>query len=197
MARGGGGGKISFLAYSFIDDVHCLLLGTSRLPHTIRRGSMLSILASIIVRIILAASPVPPPLLVQLSNNLSFQFIVGAGFGLLAWIHQILFCRPRGDWEDPSIVGRNRLASHTPLGYFSSAAELQESKCKSPFVGSNIISLNGDWDFALGTDASFDSFTKKDYKPVTIGDDGPLWSKLVVPSNWVNLNFFVSSHFCQ
>ena len=67
------------------------------------------------------------------------------------WIFHIIFCSPRGDWENPSIVGINRLPCHTPLGYFSSLADLHASGYKSPFKGDNIISLDGQWDFAFGT----------------------------------------------
>jgi beta-galactosidase len=80
------------------------------------------------------------------------------------------------DWENPRVVGRNKLAAHVPLVSFpSEGAALRLGAERSP----DRRLLNGDWYFhwSPNPDAAPDAFFGADYD-----DSG--WDTLPVPANW-------------
>ena len=80
------------------------------------------------------------------------------------------------DWENPRVVGRNKLAAHVPLAPFADeGTALRLPQDRSPFRRT----LNGDWRFcwAPNPDAAPDDFYRADY-------DDAAWDTLPVPANW-------------
>jgi beta-galactosidase len=80
------------------------------------------------------------------------------------------------DWENPGVVGRNKLAAHVPLAPFvDEGTALRLPQDRSPFRHT----LNGDWRFAWAPnpDAAPDDFYRPDY-------DDAAWDTLPVPANW-------------
>ena len=84
--------------------------------------------------------------------------------------------RPRRDWDDPQVTGRNRQLTHVPWGaYADAAAALKGDRRASPFVKS----LNGDWAFhwAPRPEAVPEGFWAPEF-------DDRSWVRLAVPGNW-------------
>jgi beta-galactosidase/beta-glucuronidase len=80
------------------------------------------------------------------------------------------------DWENPAVVGRNKLPGHTPLGAYPDAASaLAGDRAASPYVQS----LNGQWKFhlACNPDAAPEGFYRAEY-------DDEAWADIAVPGNW-------------
>ena len=77
------------------------------------------------------------------------------------------------DWEDPQVIGINKLEYHSTLQLPS----LQD-KCKE------IHSLNGEWAFHWSKDpwSKFEDFYKEDF-------DISSWDKIKVPGNWQTQGF--------
>jgi len=80
------------------------------------------------------------------------------------------------DWENPEIIGRNKLDAHaTMMSYSSKEQALLGDKAKSPWFKS----LNGSWKFNYApkpADRPID-FYKTDFQDKT-------WAEIEVPSNW-------------
>lgn len=81
------------------------------------------------------------------------------------------------DWENPQIVGINKLQAHaTGLPYPDEATALQRDPTLSPWV----CDLNGDWTFSLVANPNSvpEGFWNPEY------DTGD-WATIPVPSNWM------------
>ena len=80
------------------------------------------------------------------------------------------------DWENPEIIGRNKLDAHaTMMSYSSKEQALLGDKAKSPWFKS----LNGSWKFNYApkpADRPID-FYKTDFQDKT-------WAEIEVPSHW-------------
>jgi len=88
---------------------------------------------------------------------------------------QSSFAQKLNDWENPNIVGINKLAAKASFFAFINKAEAKKEK----ELASNFISLNGPWKFKL-VDKPADiisDFYKNDFKDTA-------WSNIPVPSNW-------------
>lgn len=83
---------------------------------------------------------------------------------------------PRADWENPQVIHRNRLPSHTLLGYFTS---VEKARTKRRSQSSNVISLNGKWRFYYSDTIAGapKNFHKPDFSVES-------WDQIDVPSNW-------------
>lgn len=80
------------------------------------------------------------------------------------------------EWEDPSVSGRNREPSHTPIGVFCDEAEaLRGERIAGPFVQL----LDGEWKFHL-------SPSPQECPPVFWEEnlDDSSWGTIPVPANW-------------
>jgi beta-galactosidase len=80
------------------------------------------------------------------------------------------------DWENPQVIGRNKLPGHTPLGAYPDAASaLGGVRKDSP----NVQLLNGEWQFLLvhGPDLAPEGFAEPDF-------DAAGWATMPVPGNW-------------
>jgi beta-galactosidase len=85
------------------------------------------------------------------------------------------------DWEDPEIVGRNKLAPTATMFRFDSSAQVMTgSRDDSPYVKL----LSGDWKFKyVGTPEERPTdFFKEDFKATD-------WETIKVPSNWERQGF--------
>ena len=85
------------------------------------------------------------------------------------------------DWENPQVVGINKLQAHaTGAPYADQATALKQESSASPWLRD----LNGDWDFTLvaNPDVVPDGFWNSDYES---GD----WDTIPVPSNWTMQGF--------
>jgi len=85
------------------------------------------------------------------------------------------------DWENPQIVGINKLTGHASgLPYDDEMTALKRDPTASPWVRN----LNGDWDFQLvdNPDSVFEGFWNPDYETHD-------WHKIPVPSNWTMQGF--------
>lgn len=82
----------------------------------------------------------------------------------------------RHDWENPQVIGRNKLPGHVPLGAYPDAATaLAGVRTASP----NVTLLNGAWAFLLvpGPEAAPEGFERPDF-------DASGWATMPVPGNW-------------
>jgi beta-galactosidase len=85
------------------------------------------------------------------------------------------------DWENPQVVGINKLQAHaTGVPFADQASALKRDPSASPWH----LSLNGEWDFSLvaNPDVVPGGFWNVDYK--TGG-----WDTIPVPSNWTMQGF--------
>ena len=88
---------------------------------------------------------------------------------------------PVHDWENPQVVGINKLQAHaTGVPFADQASALKRDPAASPWW----LNLNGDWDFILVANPGVvpDGFWKPDY---AVGD----WDTIPVPSNWTMQGF--------
>ncbi len=92
---------------------------------------------------------------------------------MLAAIPVITMAAEQHDWENPHVLGINKLPYHVTLGLPSAASECPE-----------VISLNGDWDFkwSPNPDSRPIGFEAEDF-------DVSGWDKIAVPGNWQMQNF--------
>jgi len=80
------------------------------------------------------------------------------------------------DWENPRLLGVNKLPAHVPLtGYDDEAAALADRREACPYVRS----LNGPWRFRLAPTpaAAGEAFAAE-------GFDAAGWDEIAVPGNW-------------
>ena len=83
------------------------------------------------------------------------------------------------DWEDPSMIGRNKQPAHCTLisfsGYVDPDSAMSVKREDSPFC----FSLNGDWKFhwVKSPDLRPAGFEKPEF-------DDSAWDEIPVPSNW-------------
>ena len=80
------------------------------------------------------------------------------------------------DWENPQVIGRNKLPGHAPLGAYPDAATaLAGDRAASP----NVRLLNGAWQFLLvrGPEQAPAGFYEPDF-------DASDWATMPVPGNW-------------
>jgi beta-galactosidase/evolved beta-galactosidase subunit alpha len=82
----------------------------------------------------------------------------------------------RNDWENPQLVGRNRLA---PRAWFHSWPTADAALAGDVNGNPNMLSLNGDWAFAYAP-TPFE--TPADFHMIEFDDS--TWAKLPVPSMW-------------
>ncbi len=84
---------------------------------------------------------------------------------------------PSQDWQDPSVIGRNKLPPHASLIPFASLDQALSGKQEaSPWFQS----LNGTWKFAYSASGPKDlpkGFMEEDFQDSS-------WGTLTVPSNW-------------
>ncbi len=78
------------------------------------------------------------------------------------------------EWDDPQVLGRNRVLTHVPLGAYADAAGALAGE-GSPYVRS----LNGVWRFAL---TESPTAMPEGFADPTVGIEA--WHEMVVPSNW-------------
>lgn len=84
------------------------------------------------------------------------------------------------DWENPQVIGINKLPAHAIGVPYSDQAEALERTKSSPYT----LDLNGEWDFTLVPNPSAvpAGFWKTGYD---IGN----WDSIAVPSNWTMQGF--------
>ncbi|USE37605.1 beta-galactosidase [Endozoicomonas sp. SCSIO W0465] len=76
------------------------------------------------------------------------------------------------DWESPQINSRNRLPAHTPMSSWRS-----ETDARYETLSSSVLSLDGDWAFAL--------YDRPELVPETFARDGSDPAQTIpVPANW-------------
>ncbi len=76
------------------------------------------------------------------------------------------------DWESPQITSRGRLAAHTPMSSWRS-----EAHARQELDSHSVLSLNGDWAFAL--------YDAPEQVPATFASEGANPSQTIpVPANW-------------
>ncbi|WP_306671637.1 sugar-binding domain-containing protein, partial [Endozoicomonas sp. ONNA2] len=76
------------------------------------------------------------------------------------------------DWETPQITSRGRLAAHTPMSSWRN-----ETDARQESVSSSVLSLDGDWAFAL--------YDAPEQVPDTFAQEGADPAHTIsVPSNW-------------
>ena len=76
------------------------------------------------------------------------------------------------DWESPQITSRGRLAAHTPMSSWRSEADARQESASS-----SVLSLNGDWAFAL--------YDAPEKVPATFASEGADPAQTIpVPANW-------------
>lgn len=80
------------------------------------------------------------------------------------------------DWENPSVLQRNRAPMHAPLGAY--ASEVEALTCNRK-ISKYVMDLDGKWKFKLcaGPLAAPVDFYEEDY-------DTSNWDEIMVPSNW-------------
>jgi beta-galactosidase/beta-glucuronidase len=83
-------------------------------------------------------------------------------------------------WQDPSIIGENKLPANTLIIPFTEQPAFNAANEESPYLKM----LNGKWNFKFFTNPNDtpDNFTESDF------DDSD-WSKIIVPSNWQTKGF--------
>jgi beta-galactosidase len=80
------------------------------------------------------------------------------------------------DWENPSVLDRNKRFGHVPMGAYTS---LEMAKVCDRKASQYVCSLNGEWNFQL--------FAKPDCVPAEFSSpdfDGSTWATITVPGNW-------------
>jgi beta-galactosidase len=88
---------------------------------------------------------------------------------------------PVNDWENPQVVGINKLQAHaTGVPFADQASALKRDSAASPWLRD----LNGDWDFKLVANPGVvpEGFWNLDY---AVGN----WDTIRVPSNWTMQGF--------
>jgi beta-galactosidase len=100
--------------------------------------------------------------------------------------------RIRFDWENPSVVGRNKCAGHVPLGAYPNPQMARTAdRLASPFV----TILNGSWKFKLvGSPNEVDPLFAA---PSFLDQD---WAEILVPGNWQLQGFpdnpiYINTHY--
>ncbi|MBD3188627.1 DUF4981 domain-containing protein [Candidatus Bathyarchaeota archaeon] len=83
------------------------------------------------------------------------------------------------DWEDPEMVGRNRLPAHCTTVPFQDLEELQDTLASNDCNLSRIISLNGSWKFNWARNPS-----ERPREFFTRTFDVSSWEEIPVPSCW-------------
>lgn len=90
------------------------------------------------------------------------------GFGLIA--------QEKNEWENPSIIERNKEKPHATLMLFDKAANvIKDDYAQSPYYHS----LNGIWKFVYAD--KYADRVQNFYEP---GLDDSKWNDIEVPSNW-------------
>ena len=85
------------------------------------------------------------------------------------------------DWENPNIIGKNKLGAHaTGLPFPDESSALTRNPENTPWVKN----LNGEWEFMIvpTPEATPEEFWAEDY-------DTSRWDKISVPSNWTMKGF--------
>jgi len=83
------------------------------------------------------------------------------------------------DWENPKMIGQNKLPSHATFDVYSSL-----EKAKQMEISDRILSLNGIWKFHWSKNPG-----ERPVKFYNTGYDINGWSDIVVPGNWQTQGF--------
>jgi beta-galactosidase len=83
-------------------------------------------------------------------------------------------------WQDPQIIGENKLPAKTVLIPFAEQPLLGTHNEQSPYLKM----LNGNWNFKFLTNPNN---TPNDFSQTTFNDSD--WDKIIVPSNWQTKGF--------
>lgn len=97
-------------------------------------------------------------------------------FSLAALCAGFVSFAQQNEWENPSILDRNKLEGHSQFVIYDSG---QSAKSDNPEQSPYFKSLNGEWKFTLVKNPALKS---KDF--YTTGFNDSSWKNIPVPSNW-------------
>lgn len=97
-------------------------------------------------------------------------------FSLAALCEGFVSFAQQNEWENPSILDRNKLEGHSQFVIYDSG---QSAKSDNPEQSPYFKSLNGEWKFTLVKNPALKS---KDF--YTTGFNDSSWKNIPVPSNW-------------
>nr|WP_317125671.1 glycoside hydrolase family 2 TIM barrel-domain containing protein [Sinomicrobium pectinilyticum] len=95
---------------------------------------------------------------------------------LFSLLFTIMYAQKRNEWEDPTVIDRNKIEGRSDFVLYESASEALK---KDPASSRFYKSLNGTWKFHI---VKYPGQRPKDFYKVGLDDKD--WNDIPVPSNW-------------